>query len=60
MCYIDAYERENKSSICDDGSSGRSFPLPITSTTEALESLGATIYFIGCWIKALEHNFLES
>ena len=21
--------------------------------------LGATIDFIGCWIKALEHNFLE-
>ena len=21
--------------------------------------LGATINFIGCWLKALEHNFLE-
>ena len=21
--------------------------------------LGATIYFIGCWIKSLEHNLLE-
>ena len=21
--------------------------------------LGATIYFVGCWLKALEHNFLE-
>ena len=28
-------------------------------TTEALESLGSTIDFIGCWLKALEHNFIE-
>ena len=36
MCSIDAYEREHQSSICDDGSSGGGFPLPITSTTKAL------------------------
>ena len=54
MCSIDAYEREHQSSRCDDGSSGEGCPLPITSTTEALESLGATIDFIVCWLKALE------
>ena len=59
MCYIDAYERENQSSGCDDRSSGRGCPIPITSTIEALESLGETIDFIGCWLKVLEHNFLE-
>ena len=40
-------------------SAGGGCPLPTTSTTEALQSLGATIDFIGCWIKSLEHNFLE-
>ena len=43
----------------DDGISGGGYPLPSNSTTEALVLLGATIYFIGCWLKALEHNFLE-
>ena len=59
MCYIDAYEIENQSSRCDDGISGGSCLLPTNSTTEALESLVANIYFIGCWLKALEHIFLE-
>ena len=59
MCSIDEYERENRSSSCYDGSSGGSFPLPITATTKSFESLGATIDFIGCWLKSLEHNFLE-
>ena len=59
MCYIGAYERELQTYICDDGISGGGCPLSTNSTTEALESLGATIDFIGCWIKALEPNFLE-
>ena len=59
MCSIDAYEKYHQSSRCDDGRNGGGCPLPKNSTIEALESLGATIYFIGCWIKALEHNFLE-
>ena len=37
MCSIDAYEREHQSSSCDYGSSGEGCPLPITSTTKALE-----------------------
>ena len=59
MCSIDAYEKEHQLSSCDDGISGGGCPLTTTSMTEALESLGATIDFIGCWLKALEHNFLE-
>ena len=59
MCSIDAYERENQSSSCDDGRSSVGFPLPTNSTTAALGLLVATIYFIGCWLKSLEHNFIE-
>ena len=58
MCSIYIYEKYHQSSI-DDGSSGGGFPLLTNSTTEALDSLGATIYFMGCWIKDLEHNFIE-
>ena len=36
MCFIDAYERENQSSICDDGRRGGGCPLPKNSTTAAL------------------------
>ena len=59
MFSIGAYEREHQSSSCDGGSSSGGCPLSITSTNKALELLCATIYFIGCWIKSLEHNFLE-
>ena len=59
MCSIYAHEKEHQSYSCDSGSIGGGFPLPKNSTTEKLESLGATIDFIGCWLKALEHNFLE-
>ena len=53
ICSLDAYEIENQSSSCDDVRSGGGCPLPTNSTTEALESLCATIDFIGCWLKAL-------
>ena len=33
MCSIDEYEKEHQSSSCDDDISGRSCPLPTTSTT---------------------------
>ena len=59
MCYIDANEKKHPLSSCEDGSSSGVFPLTTNSTTEALESLSETIDFIGCWLKALEHNFLE-
>ena len=58
MCSIDAYEKDHQSYSCDGGRSGGDFPLTTTSTTESLESLGATIDFIGCWLKSLEHDFL--
>ena len=57
MCYIDTHEKEHQS-YCDGGSSGGGFPLTPTSTKEAFVLLGATLYFIGCWLKALEHNML--
>ena len=43
----------------DDVSGGWGCPLPKNSITEALYILGATIDFIDCWLKALEHNVLE-
>ena len=58
MCSIDAHEKEHQSSF-DYSSSGEGCPLPSNSTIEALDFLGTTIDFIGCWIKSLEHNFIE-
>ena len=46
MGYIDAHKKEHKWSSCD-GSRGGGCPLLTYSTTEALESLGATMDFIG-------------
>ena len=57
MCYINAYERKNESSSCDDGRNGGGCLLPTSSTTEALKYLCTTIHFIGCRITALEHIF---
>ena len=59
MCSIYAYEKEHQSSSYDHVRRYGGCPLTTTSTIEALELLGATTYFIGCWLKALEHNFLE-
>ena len=58
MCSIDANEKEHQA-YSRDGSSGGGCQLPKHSTTEALELLGETIYFIGCCIKALGNNFTE-
>ena len=44
----------------DDGRSGSCYPIPLNSKMEVLFSLSATIYLIGCWLQALEHNFLDS
>ena len=52
MCSIDAHVKYHQS-YCDDVSSGGGCPLPSNSITEALDSLGATIYFINCWLKSL-------
>ena len=58
MCSTNANEKYHQSS-CDEGSSGGGCPLPSNSTTKALFLLGGTIYFIGFWLEALEHNLLE-
>ena len=57
MCSIDAHEK-NPSEHGFGRSSG-GYPLPSNSTTEASYLLGATINFIGFWLKALKQNFLE-
>ena len=58
MCSIDAHKTNHQSS-CDDVSNGGGCPIPSNSTKEALDLLGATINFIDCGIKVLEHNVLE-
>ena len=58
MCSIDAHENINTSEHYD-GIRGGGYPLPSNSATEALDFLRETIDFIGCWLKDLEHNFLE-
>ena len=58
MCPIDAHEINNPSEHYD-GSRGGFYSLTSNSTTEALVSLSATINFIGCWMQAIENNFLE-
>ena len=57
MCSIDTHGKENQSDN-DDGISGGGYTLPSNSTTEVLVLLSAIINFIGCWLKALEHNYL--
>ena len=57
-CVLFMHMKKNPSEH-DDGSTGGGYPLQLNLTTEALVFLSATIYFIGCWLKALEHNVLE-
>ena len=56
MCSIDSYEK-NDTSEHDDGISGGGYPLPSNSTIEAFILLSVTIYFICCWLKALDFFF---
>ena len=58
MCSIDAHEKNNPSEH-DDVISGGGYPIPLNSAIEAFVSLIETINFIGCWLQALEHHFLE-
>ena len=32
-------------------------PIPKNATTKLLEALGATLNFIGCWIRLFYHNY---
>ena len=58
ICSIGAHEYKNQSLHDDEISSG-GYPIPSSSTTEVLVSLSPTLDLIGCWLQALEHNFLE-
>ena len=58
MCSIDAHEKQHLSSD-NDGSSGGGNALPSNLTTEAIVLLCATIYFIDCYLKCFDLNFLE-
>ena len=50
LCDIDKNKKQQPSYV-DDIRSAVSNALPLNSTTEALFSLGATIYFIDCDLK---------
>ena len=58
MCSIDEHKKEHPSPF-DDGTSGGGYALPSNSTTEALFSISATIYFIDCCQQGSEKNSLE-
>ena len=58
MCSIDAHKKQQPSYIYY-GSRGGGNALPLSSTTEALVSLSATIDFIDFWLKLLEQNYLQ-
>ena len=55
MCYLVSHD-EILPACKDDESSIGNRLIPKHATTEALESLGATINFIDIWIKLLEEN----
>ena len=57
MCSIDAHEK-NAPEKYDGINIGRN-PIRLNSTTEAIVSLSVTIEFIGCWMRGIEHTFLE-
>ena len=56
---FDLFIRKNILSEHDNRSSGSDYTMPLNSTTEELVLLSKTTDFIGCWLQALEHNFLD-
>ena len=50
MCYIDAHKKQQPSFV-DGSSSGGGNELQPNLTAEVLAQIGATIYFIHCWLK---------
>ena len=56
MCSITAHDKIQPT-YADDASivSGRS--IPKNTTTAVLESLGATLNFIDCWLKLFHKNY---
>ena len=55
MCYITAHDKQQPTYI-GDTISGGGRSIPKNSATAALESLGVTLNFIGCWLKPFHHN----
>ena len=56
MYYITAHYKQQPRYV-DDASSGGGRAIPKNATTAALESLGATLNFIDCWLKHCHHNY---
>ena len=56
MCSITAHDKLIPTYI-DDATSGDGRAIPDNSTKAALESLGATLNFIYCWLKHFHHNY---
>ena len=56
MCSITAHDKLQPIYV-DDASSVGSRGIPNNATTVALESLGATLNFIRCWLKLFHNNY---
>ena len=56
MCYINVHNKVQPTYF-DDASSGGGREIPKNATTVELESLGATLNFIDCWLKLFHNNY---
>ena len=56
MCSINAHDKLQPTQI-DDSSRIGGRKIPKNETTAALEVLGATLNFIGCWLKQFHNNY---
>ena len=55
MCFITAHDKLQPK-YTGDVSSGGGRSIPQNARTAALESLGATLHFIDCWLKLFHKN----
>ena len=56
MCYITVNNKQQPTYV-DDTISGGGWVIPENATTEALQSLGATLNFIYCWRQKFQNNY---
>ena len=56
MCSINAHDKQQPTYV-DDAGSGGGRAITKNETTSALESLGATLNFIHCWLKLFHNNY---
>ena len=56
MCSIIAHDKQQPTYV-DDSISDGGRSISKNATTSALQSLGATLNFIGCWLKHFQHNY---